>query len=318
LFSELENITAETGLSFSGEHTALYGKMRGFGVTVSDRDGRYIADIFCDKPAGRSAEIAELITGLGESLPKNALISQSCGIGTVTAELDKYSLLQENVIYLIGFLDKLTEGLVSLGAVGGEYRFYADAKPAETAVNGDAVKVKLGFDIRSVLGIAGAVIGAAAMIVIAVLAVRADIEITAFGLSTEISAYILSGITALVVFADYRFLARKLDACGVIVCPLLTVLAVIVSGLGAGVKACAGFAGVSFMQAIRDYAALLADYPEADSFVTGYITRGAVLAVVASIGFCVFYFNRHPDETIRSEKVVSRDEDPLGIRSGRR
>ncbi len=316
MFSELSGITAETGLAYSAEHNALYGTVRGFGVTVSDRGGRYIVDIFCEKPSERSERIHALISELGEGLPKNALISQSCGIESVTAELDSFSLMQENVIYLIGFLDKLTEGLDALGLTGSGYRFFAAEKPAQVTGGENEYRVKLGFDLRSVLGVIGAVIGAAAMVVIAVLTVRADIEITAFGLSTEISAYILSGITAVVVFADYRFLARKLDACGVIACPLLTVLAVIVSGLGAGVKACAAFAGVSFIQAIGDYAALLAEYPEADSFVTGYITRGAVLAVVASIGFCVFYFNRHPDETIRTEKVVSRDEDPLGIRRG--
>ena len=314
MFSELSGITAETGLAFSGEHTALYGEMRGFGVTVSDRAGRYIVDVFCEKPSERSADISSLISGLGDSLPKNSLISQSCGMETVTAELDAYSLLQENVIYLIGFLDKLTEGLELLGLGGAAYRFFAAAKPAEQSTGENELRVKLGFDLRSVLGIIGALIGAAAMVVIAVLTVRADVEITAFALSTEISAYILSGVTAAVVFADYRFLARKLDACGVITCPMLTVLAVILSGLGAGVKACAAFAGVSFMQALGDYAALLTEYPEADGFVTGYITRGVVLAAVASIGICVFYFSRHPDETIRSERIVSRNEDPLGIR----
>lgn len=318
MFSELSGITAETGLEFSGEHTALYGKMHGFGVTVSERDRRYIADVFCEKPTERSGDISALISGLGESLPKNTLISQSCGIETVTAELDRYSLLQENVIYLIEFLDKLTGGLEELGLTGKEHRFFSEKKSPETAAGENEYKVKLGFDMRSVLGIIGALVGAAAMVVIAVLTVNADVEITAFGLSFEISAYVLSGITAIVVFADYRFLARKLDACGVIICPVLTVIAVILSGLGAGVKACAKFAGVSFIQALGDYASLLGEYPEADKFVTGYMTRGAVLSVVAAIGICVWYFNRHPDETIRAEKVVSKDEDPLGIRGNKR
>lgn len=318
MFSELSGITAETGLSFSGQHCALYGTLHGFGVTVTDRDGRYTADIFCEKPSDSSADISALISGLGESLPKNALISQSCGIETVTAELDKCSLLQENVIYLIGFLDKLTEGLGALGIAGKEYRFFAEQKLSGAASAEEGYRVKLGFDLRSVLGIVGAVIGAAAMVVISVLLVNADVEITAFGLSFEVSAYILSGITAVVVFADYRFLARKLDACGVMICPVLTVLAVILSGLGAGVRACAKFAGVSFMQALRDYASLLAGYPEVDKFVTGYITRGVVLSVVAAIVICIYYFNRHPDETVRSEKVVTKDEDPLGIRENKR
>lgn len=314
MFSELGGITAETGLSFSGEHGALYGTLHGFGVTVTDRDGRYTADIFCEKPSDSSADISALISELGESLPKNALISQSCGIETVTAELDKYSLLQENVIYLIGFLDKLTEGLAGLGIAGKEYRFFAEQKPSGTVSDGEGDRVKLGFDLRSILGILGALLGAAAMTVIAVLLVDVRAEANAFGLSTEVSAYILSGITALVVFADYRFLARKLDACGVILCPVLSVIAVVLSGLGAGVKACAAGFGVSFIQALSRFPEFLAQSGDTDKFLMGYITRGTVLAAVLSIAFCVYYFSRHPDETIRSEKVVSRDENPLGIR----
>lgn len=315
MFSELSNLTAETGLEFSDAHTALYGEKRGFGVTVADRDGSYVIDIFCEAPSERRAEISAAVTGAGESLPKNTLMSQSFGRETVTVVLDAYRLMQENAVYLIEFLDKLTGSFSALGIKGKSCRFFAEEKPAEAVTEPPAdgeKRVKLGFDLRSVLGVVGAVIGAAAMIVIAVLTVNASAEITAFGLSTEISAYILSGITAVVIFADYRFLARKLDACGILTCPVLTVLAVILSGLGAGVRACAQFAGVSFMKALGDYAGLLGGYPEVDQFVTGYITRGVVLAAVASIGICVFYFNRHPEETIRSERVVSPDEGPLG------
>ena len=50
-------------------------------------------------------------------------------------------------------------------------------------------------------------------------------------------------------------------------------------------------------------------------FMVGYISRGVLFGALVSVGFCLFYFSRHPDETIRSEKVVSRDEDPLGLRA---
>ncbi len=309
MFSELSIIAAEAGLSFSGEHTALYGEKRGFGVVVSDRGGRYIADIFCEAPDVRKADISALISSLGEGLPKNTLLSQSLGHETVTAVLDGYSLLQENAVYLIEFLDKLTDGLSELGLAAKPYRFFTEAVPSVPQPAASVKRVKLGFDLRSVLGIVGALIGAAAMIVIAVLLVNVKAETDAFGLSTEISAYILSGATAAVVFADYRFLARKLDACGVIVCPVLTVSAVILSGLGAGVKALAQLSGAGFMTVLRDYPAYLASAPETDGFVMGYITRGTVLAAVACIAFCVYYFNRHPDETILTEKVISDSGD---------
>jgi hypothetical protein len=309
MFSELSIIAAEAGLSFSGEHTALYGEKRGFGVVVSDRGGRYIADIFCEAPDVRKADISALISSLGEGLPKNTLLSQSLGRETVTAELDGYSLMQENAVYLIEFLDKLTDGLSELGITGKPCRFFAESTPAAPEPAAGAKRVKLGFDLRSVLGVIGAVIGAAAMVVISVFIVNVKAETDAFGLSTEVSAYILSGAAALVIFADYRFLARKLDACGVIASPVLTVAAVILSGLGAGVKALAQLNGVSFMTALRNYPSYLAAAPDIDKFVMGYITRGTVLAAVACVAFCVLYFNRHPDETILAEKVISDSGD---------
>lgn len=309
MFSELENITAETGLSYSAGHTALYGEKRGFGVTVTDTGERYVTEVFCSDPAGRSGEIFPVITRLGESLPKNTVISQSCERSTVTVVLDRYSLLQENVIYLIKFLDKLTEELSALGISGEQYRFFAPEKPApEQPAVTDGIRVKLSFDFRSVLGIIGAVIGAAAMVVIAVMVVDVKLESIAFGNSTEVSAYILSGITALVVFADYRFLARKLDACGIIVCPVLTALASVLSGLGAGVKGWVAIFGGSFIQTLLDFPERLAAEPmEAstfDAFMTGYISRGVLFGLLVSVGICVIYFSRHPDETIRSEKVI--------------
>ena len=317
MFSELEYIAAETGLEYSAGRTALFGEKHGFGVTVADKEGQYIADIFCEEPSAHRAEITAAVSGVGESLPKNTLMSQTCGRETVTVVLDRYGLLQENAAYLIGFLDKLTVELEKLGIAGKEYRFYAEEKPAADAMPSEnEVRVKLGFDLRSVLGMIGAVIGAAAMAVIAVLLVDVKLESIAFGNATEMSAYILSGITALVVFADYRFLARKLDACGIIVCPVLTVLAVLMSGIGAGVRGWIAVFGGSFVQTLLNFPERLAAEPmEAatfDAFITGYISRGILFGLLVSVGFCLFYFSRHPDETIRSEKVVSRGENPLG------
>ena len=143
------------------------------------------------------------------------------------------------------------------------------------------------------------------MIVISILTVDAKAEADAFGLSFEVSTYILSALTTAVIFADYRFLARKLDACGIMTCPVLSVISVILSGLGAGVRACAKLAQVSFMTVLRDYPRYLEFDTDGfiDKFTAGYITRGLLLAVIASIGFCVVYFERHPDETVLSEKV---------------
>ena len=306
MFTELGGITEETGLGFDEDRAALYGSMKGFGVTVTDTGSRYEVKIFCERPHEREREISETVSALGEGLPKNTVYRLSCEVSFVCAELDKYSLLQEKIVFLTEFLDKLTDAFAALGLVGRDYSFPRVKKQADEKLPEGTVKIKLGFDLRSVLGLIGAAAGALAMTVIAILTVNADVEINTFGLRFEISTYILSGITAAVTFADYRFIARKLDACGVIACPLFTLAAVILSGLGAGVKACAGFAGVSFMQSLREFPSLLERFPDAGSFMFGYITRGIVLAVVACILIYVFYFSRHPDETIRSEKVIDK------------
>ena len=325
MFTELSGITEETGLSFDGEGS-LYGYIGKYGTVVSDISGNgiYRVDMFFsagDAPELRSerkAAVTELVNSLAESLPKNTVMSQSCEDGYVRVDLDRYSLLQENVVYLTEFLDKLADGLGDIMPEGADYKLLYDIapQPAEKIPDG-AVRVRLGFDGRSVLGILGALIGAAAMVVIAVLTVNADLEISTFELKFEVSTYILSAITAAVIFADYRFIARKLDACGVIVCPVFTLGAVVLSGLGAGVRACAKFAEVSFMDALRGFPDYLARYEAVGSFMFGYITRGLILAVVACIGICIFYFSRHPEETVRSERIAANDENPFGKRSGR-
>ena len=304
MFSELGAVTAETGLEYSAERTALYGEKRGFGVTVTDDGEHYTVNIFCVRPYEREQEMFPVINGLGEGLPKNAVLSQTCEVSCVRVVLDRFCLLQENIVFLTEFLDKLTAELEKLGLSGSSYSFpRVKVQPAED-VPPDSVRVKLGFDLRSVLGVLGAILGAFAMVVIAILTVDAEFEINTLELRFEISTYVLSAITAAVIFADYRFIARKLDACGVIICPVLTLVSVILSGLGAGVRACAKFAGVSFLQALRSFPEYLARYENVGSFIFGYITRGVVLAVVGCVIIYIFYFTRHPDETVLSEKLV--------------
>ena len=315
MFTELSGITEETGLSFDGE-SLLYGYIETVGIVVSDiaDKGEYRIDMFvsanCAAPenAGR---ITPLVNSLAEGLPKNTVMSQSCADRYIRVVLNKYELLQENIVYLTEFLRKLAFGIEELGFEGDDYKVLYDIEPKSDAeLPKDAVRIKLGFDLRSILGLFGALLGMFAMAVIAVLTVNTDLEINSFGLKFEVSTYILSALTAVVIFADYRFIAKKLDACGVIACPLLTLASVVLSGLGAGVKACASFEGISFMPALRSFPELLSRYGDAGSFIFGYITRGLVTAVIACIIVCIFYFDRHPDETVKSEKVITKDDKP--------
>ncbi len=312
MFSELSFITEETGLSFSGERTALYGVKCGFGIIVYDDGGRYRTEVFCERPFERESEIFPIISALGESLPKNTIISQSCEVGQIIVWLEKYNLLQENVEYLIEFLDKLANELSALGLSGREYRF-PTVKKASEEPDKKLVKIKLGFDRRSIFGLLGSVLGAAAMTVIAVFLVNVKAEVNAFGLAFEVSAYIFSAVTTLVIFADYRFVSRKLDAFGIIICTVLSAASVVLSGFGAGAKACGQIAGVSFLEAVRGLPSYLAQNTDVDSFMMGYITRGLILSVLLSVLICIFYFTRHPEETVLTEKTIDPDSDDNGI-----
>lgn len=323
MFTELGGITEETGLSFDG-NSRLYGYIGSYGTVVADipENGEYRVDMFfavSDTPdlhSERRAAVTELVNSLAEGLPRNTVMSQTCEERYVRVSLNKYSLLQENIIYLTEFLKKLAAGLGDIMPEGDDYKLLYDInKPQKPErLPADAVRVKLSFDLRSALGVLGAVAGAFAMCVIAILTVNVEFEINTLELRFEISTYILSAATAVVIFMDYRFIARKLDACGVIVCPVLTIVAVVLSGIGSGAKAFAGAAGVSFMTALT----ALPEYLENDidglvsGFMFGYISRGVILAAVASILICMFYFERHPDETVRSEKIVSKQDSIVG------
>ena len=294
---------AQGGLDFSDEHTALYGDLGGFGMTVSDTDSGYELRLFCDKPFRFEDRIFPEISSLSKILPKNTLIKQSCERDHIYILLDKYRLFQENAVYLEEFLGKLIPLAEELSLSGSAYAF-PKSEPRDSADTPEEStrKIKLGFDIRSVFGIIGALIGGAAVTVIAAFAVDPLGEIDTFGLSFEISAYITAAAAAVTVFADYRFLAKKLDACGVLLCPLISLLCVFLSGTGAGVRAAARLEGISFVSALGEFSRLLEKYDDIDKFLAGFLTRGAVLCFFASLALCVLYFQRHPDETIKSEK----------------
>ena len=309
-FSELKFAAEDTGLSFDEGRSSLIGSKRNFGVIVSDGSDSYEVLFFADCPYKKENEIRDIINSLSEGLPKNTIMSQSCEVNFVAVSLDKRQLLQENLCYLVEFLDKLSCELEGLSLNGTEPVFPTEKKAVkpEQELPKNAVKVKLSFDMRSLFGLFGAVIGAFAISVIAILLSDASAEAQLFGLRVEVSAYILSAAATALIFSDYRFLARKLDPCGIIACPVLSVLSVIFSGLGAGVKAVCALSGAVAGEVIADFSGYLSRYDIADKFIAGYISRGIILAVLASIIICLLYFRKHPEEMTRSEKIVTESE----------
>ncbi|MGN0577673.1 MAG: hypothetical protein ACI4J4_03530 [Ruminiclostridium sp.] len=309
-FSELKFAAEDTGLSFDESRNALIGSIRNFGVIVSDRSDSYEVLFFADCPYKKETEIRDIINSLSESLPKNTIISQSCQLNFVAVSLDKRQLLQENLCYLVEFLDKLSRELEAMSLKGTKPVFPAEKRTEkqEQELPKNAVKIKLGFDMRSLFGLFGAVLGAFAITVIAILLSNVTAEAQLFGLRVEVSAYIISALAAALIFSDYRFLAKKLDPCGIIVCPVLSVLSVIFSGLGSGIKAMCALSGAGAAEIISDFSGYLSRYDIADKFIVGYISRGIILAVLASLIICLVYFRKHPEEMTRGEKIIAETE----------
>lgn len=311
-FSELRFASEETRLSFDSERVLLYGEKNGYGITVADRDGAYTVTVFSKEPYKLENEVIKAVAKLSESLPKNTIQKQVCEFGYIAVTLDKYPLLQENIVYLIDFLEKLTLAVKELGIAPDSYRLPKKEAAVTTDENNqNTKKIKLGFSKESVIGFIGAFVGAFAITVIAIMLGKINMDTEVYSLNSEITAYAVSIISAVVVFFDYRFLARKLDAFGIITCPILIVASVFVSAFGIGIKTMAENEKITIGSALAGFSDYIVENEAVSQFIVGYLTRSAVIVVIACILICIFYFRKHPEEMYGKEKIVSEaDEKP--------
>lgn len=311
IFSELSLAEKGFGLSYDRERASLIGNKNGFGTVVSDRADEYAVKIFCEKPFTYEKEITEAIISISRSLSKNTILSSKIEYDFVEIRLLKAMLLQENLPLLIDFLDKLTVIIKDLG-IGGKEASLPPIynEPVKEKPKKDKRQIRLSFDINSIKGFIGAIIGGLAVIVLAVFAVTPEKEDTLLSLSFSLTLapYITALAATVIIFSDYRFLARKLDAFGVIACPLLSIITVILSAYGVTVKSIMNNSGVALSEAISGFISFISDNEALANFFGGFVLGGIVLAVIASIIICIFYFNRHPEETENTVKTVDNDE----------
>ncbi|MCM1335550.1 MAG: hypothetical protein NC237_10915, partial [Eubacterium sp.] len=176
-------------------------------------------------------------------------------------------------------------------------------KPSQKEKEETGERIKLGFDLGSVKGLVGAVVGAVAMVFIAMAAIDLRSKSGIGGTVAELGGYVLSAAATLLIFSDYRFLAQKLDAFGVVTCPILSILCAVFSALLATAKAFAAAEGIAVSAALGRLAELYEASPEIAAFGAGYLLTGAVIAGFSSLGYCLWYFKKHPDEMIRAEKI---------------
>lgn len=307
-FSELSLAEADSGLTYDRERTALIGKKLGYGTVVSDENEEYIVRIFAEAPFKQEKAIAHGINKLSESLSKNTINSQCCEFGFVEVRLNKNCLLQEKLVLLIDFLDKLTELLASLGIKGAEPQLPKISRPEpEKPVGKNAKKINLRFDFNSIKGLFGALVAGFASIWIAEMSVTVmpDKNVPDSGM---INSYVIAFITTALVFFDYRFLAKKLDAFGVIVCPVISVLTAVLSSVTVAAKVISGIAEISLAEGFGMIGDLYNFNADAASFVEGYLVAGVLISVLASVVVCVYYFSRHPEEMFSNEIIVKNDD----------
>ncbi len=300
-FSELSLIEKDIGLKFDSNRLSLIGEKLGYGIIISDSDNEYVVKVYAEKPYTCEQDIANGIVKLSESLSKNTINSQKCEYNFVEVNLNKDCLLQENIVLLIDFLDKLTEHLKNLGIKGKAAVLPPVIRTEERKITAKNLKkVRLSFDINSVKGLFGAFIGAAAMVFIASMSVRFK-KASTTSLSGEIGAYIISSVTTALIFFDYRFLAKKLDPFGVVVCPALSLIAAVLSPLTVAAKSAALIEETTLAEGFGIITDLYGYSPDLASFTAGYLMKGVIITILCSILICVWYFNKYPEHMVKAE-----------------
>jgi len=88
----------------------------------------------------------------------------------------------------------------------------------------------------------------------------------------------------------------------------LSILTAFFSSITVGAKSVSLVSGVSFAEGFSYLGNLYEISPDLAAFVEGYMLNALIIAVIASIIICIWYFNRHPDEMFKSEKIVGNDE----------
>lgn len=306
MFSELSLAEKDSNLSFDRERLALTGEKNSFGITVSDRNGEYIVRIYAKAPYVYEKEITDGIIRLSESLSKNTINSQRCEYGFVEVRMNKICLLQEKLILLIDFLDKLTELMAEL-EIKGE-RPVLPEKPAakQSSAKASRQSIRLGFDFRSIKGFFGAILAALAMSFISSLLITYKEDTSS--LAITISWWTTAAAATALIFFDYRFLAKKLDAFGIIVCPVLSVATAFLSAICVGAKTAAILTESTFAQGFGKLAAVADANSDFAHFISMYLTESIIISVAASIFICILYFNKHPEEMIKTEKETEKNK----------
>lgn len=307
-FSELQALASDLGLNWNDIDMCLEGNINNYPVCIADlQDSReYLLTIFCNAPAKHPEIEKELITGINtllDKMPKNCVTARRDELQYRQLCFNAGYLYQENSILLSAFVLKFCELLTAL-EISPSAPDPIQALPPKKEVENPAHSLQKAkkpknavskrFDKYSIRGLIGAVIGGAAMAVIS--STMADRDPANIG--AMLSSWAAGALMALVILADYSFLAKKIDIFGTVACSIVTLLSCLFCSIFGILRIMTNTAktldaSVTFSDTARNWTAYTLLFPDVPNYFSTLLLKNIFMAAVASGLFYVFYFRRH-------------------------
>lgn len=320
-FSELEFLKDEIGLHWDGERLCLWGVLKDYPVFVFDRSDKreYNLVLFCKVRADVEEPFKKGITELLAAMPKNCVVGRTDETRYTSVRLNAALLYQENSVYLARFVDGLcglAESLDLVPVTPDEkereiFSRQADETPTEKKpVKNSKNAVLKGFDKNSLKGFFGAVVGGAAMTVIAAIVTA----INPANVGAMIAGWAAGALIAAVVLADYLFFARKIDIFGSVACSVITAVCCFTAadlgtlrGLYLAMRTIDFSATLTSTMANWSYYAVL--FPEVTDRFSLLLIQNFLSAVGGSVLFFTIYFRKNQGVMFgRGREIL--DDDP--------
>lgn len=319
-FSELWEISDETGLSRSEEDLCLYGNLNDYPVYIKDDPDthEYLLTIFCRVNSSAETQLKDGINRLLEALPKNAVIGRKNELKYQQIKFNAALLYQENAYLLSDFVKAVCKLADSLDLLPEQPDMSValpkpEEKPPKVKKPKNAVSKK--FDKYSIRGFLGALIGGIAITVLS--SMIADSSPSNIG--GMLAGWAAGAFIALIVLADYTFFAKKLDIFGTITCSAITAVSCFFSGYLTVLRSLANHMraldpSVTVADAMRNWSYYQLLLPSVTADFPIVLLKNYFVAIVASVLFYTLYFRRHqaimyseggdimPDETEKKKK----------------
>ena len=307
-YSELMLLSGDILLEYSAEKTALVGEKRGFPIFIADdfNAHEYVITIFVKIPVALDDAVRKRIVALSERLPKNALLGQESELNYLRIRLMSTKLFQENGFFLVEFVDGLCEYLSSAELQPAEINMsICEAHKHETRKKSkrESRLKTTRFDKYSLRGIIGAFFGAVVFAFIQGVSLNSGSN----NLAVLVAGAVLGAAAMLVIMLNYKLLAKKLDVAGIVSTTVLAAVFIVFSMYLVLINTIGGLAAAAegvrpgLMVIAGDFAAYLSKYANiAETDMAAFAGQLALTnllgAALAAGGFYRWYFGKNTDE----------------------